>query len=80
LTEQQAYVPGGGMDEHDVAFLDRVDAAQQELRGEPREQGGGGTLVVEIVRQGDNPRSADHPFLRIGAGRPAGIGDAIARL
>ena len=80
LAEKKAGAARRRMDEHAVAGPERRTLVKQILRGHALEHGGGGLLEADAVGQPDQRVRADGAEPRIGAGRRARIGDAIALL
>ena len=70
----------GGMEQHGLASLQRVNLAQQILAGQALEHDRGRLLVADCVRQFDQVPSRQCVVLAIGTQRAGGIGDPVAGL
>ena len=80
LAEQQPGAAGGGVDQHGVARLHLAALVNQIFRRHALEHGGGGLLEADGVGQLDQGVRRDGAEPRIGAGRGARVGDAVAFL
>ena len=80
LAEQQARAACGGVDQHGVARLHLATLVNQIFRRHALEHGGGGLLEADGVGQLDHGVRRDGAEPRIGAGRRARVGDAVAFL
>ena len=78
LAQDQPHAAGRRVDQHRIARLHPVGAAQQVLRGQALERHAGGGFLGDAVRQPHHSPGRHHPALRIGAVRRAGVGDPVA--
>ncbi len=78
LHQHPADAAGRREDEHRLAGGERVDLVGQEPGGHALQEARGGGAVVDLRRQGDGEIGAHGANPGIGAGRRAGVGDAVA--
>ena len=80
LADDEAHSARRGMDQDRLAWFDLMRAAQQVPGGHALQHHRRALLVGDAVGERHKPVGRHDPRLAIGAKRPAGIGDAVARL
>ena len=80
LADDQPDAAGRGMEQDGLAGLHRIGAADEIFDGHALQHHGGRLAVGDALGQLDGAVGRIEPGLGIGAERPGGIGDAVARL
>jgi hypothetical protein len=78
LAHDEADAARGGVDQDRIARLDLVRLIEEATCGHAADNHRGGRALVDVGRQGDDPRRGDDAQFGVGAFRHAGIGDAVA--
>ena len=78
LAGDQTDAAGSGMEQHGLAFLDRIELTDQVVHRQALQHHGRGHAVVDSLRQPHQACSRHDPCRGIGTDRPGAVGDLVA--